>query len=56
MSRTPFVAGNWKMNTNKALAVDLAKGVAAGAPKGVEVGVVIDTRLCRCRQNGNAIA
>jgi triosephosphate isomerase (TIM) len=40
MARTPFVAGNWKMNTNKAAAVALAKGVAAGAPdRGVEVGV-----------------
>ena len=40
MARTPFVAGNWKMNTNKAAAVALAKGVAAGAPGGgVEVGV-----------------
>jgi len=40
MPRTPFVAGNWKMNTTKAAAVALAKAVAAGAPKdGVEVGV-----------------
>lgn len=28
MSRKPFVAGNWKMNTTKASAVALAKGVA----------------------------
>jgi triosephosphate isomerase len=39
MARTKFVAGNWKMNTNKASAVALAKGVAAAAPAGVEVGV-----------------
>jgi triosephosphate isomerase len=40
MPRTPFVAGNWKMNTNKASAVALAKAVAAGAPdRGVDVGV-----------------
>jgi len=40
MARTPFVAGNWKMNTNKAGAVALAKGVAAGAPaSGVQAGV-----------------
>jgi triosephosphate isomerase len=40
MARTPFVAGNWKMNTNKAAAVALAKGVAAGTPAtGVQVGV-----------------
>lgn len=37
--RIPFVAGNWKMNTNKASAVSLAKGVAAGVPMGVQVGV-----------------
>ena len=40
MSRTPFVAGNWKMNTNKAQAIELARGVAKGAPaRGVQVGV-----------------
>ncbi|HEY2587907.1 MAG TPA: triose-phosphate isomerase [Tepidisphaeraceae bacterium] len=40
MPRTPFVAGNWKMNTTRAAAVELAKGVAKGAPKsGVQVGV-----------------
>lgn len=32
MDRTPFVAGNWKMNTLKAGAVELAKTVAKGAP------------------------
>lgn len=37
--RTPFVAGNWKMNTTKASAMELAKGVAAGAPDGIEVGI-----------------
>jgi triosephosphate isomerase len=37
--RTSFVAGNWKMNTNKASAVALAKAVAAGAPPRVQVGV-----------------
>jgi triosephosphate isomerase (TIM) len=39
MSRTPFVAGNWKMNTAKAGAVELAKAVAKGAPQGVQVGI-----------------
>jgi triosephosphate isomerase (TIM) len=40
MARIKFVAGNWKMNTNKATAVALAKGVAAGAPaSGVECGI-----------------
>jgi len=40
MTRIPFVAGNWKMNTNKATAIDLATAVAQGAPaSGVEVGM-----------------
>jgi triosephosphate isomerase len=38
--RTKFVAGNWKMNTNKAAAIDLAKAVAKGAPaSGVDAGI-----------------
>jgi triosephosphate isomerase len=39
MARMKFVAGNWKMNTTKASAVELAKGVSQGAPAGVQVGV-----------------
>ena len=39
--RTKFVAGNWKMNTTKASAVELAKAVAAGIPAGVEVGAAV---------------
>ena len=40
MARMKFVAGNWKMNTNKAQAVELAKGVVAGAKaiSGVQIG------------------
>lgn len=41
MARTKFVAGNWKMNTDKSGAVALAKGVAAGAPAGVQVGIAV---------------
>jgi triosephosphate isomerase len=37
--RTKFVAGNWKMNTMKASAIELAKGIAAAALNGVTVGV-----------------
>jgi triosephosphate isomerase (TIM) len=38
--RTKFVAGNWKMNTTKGSALELAKAVAKSAPKsGVQVGV-----------------
>ena len=36
--RTPFVAGNWKMNTDKAGGIALVRAVAAGAPAGVDVG------------------
>jgi triosephosphate isomerase (TIM) len=39
MKRTKFVAGNWKMNTTKAVAVALAKGIAAGAPANVQTGI-----------------
>ncbi len=40
MNRVPFVAGNWKMNTTKSAAVELARAVAKGAPaSGVDVGV-----------------
>ncbi len=40
MPRTNFVAGNWKMNTTKASAIALAKGVAAGVTSdAVTVGV-----------------
>jgi triosephosphate isomerase len=40
MPRTRFVAGNWKMNTTKAVAIELAKAVAEGTPaSGVQVGV-----------------
>jgi triosephosphate isomerase len=39
MQRTKFIAGNWKMNTDKASAVKLAQHVAAGLTAGVEVGI-----------------
>jgi len=39
MPRIPFVAGNWKMNTTKATAVALARGVAQGAPDPAKVQV-----------------
>jgi triosephosphate isomerase (TIM) len=39
MARTKFIAGNWKMNTTKSTAIDLAEAVAKGAPDGVQVGV-----------------
>jgi triosephosphate isomerase len=40
MSRTPLVAGNWKMNLNSSQGEDLVEGIAAHAePGGVEVVV-----------------
>ena len=37
--RTPFVAGNWKMNTDRASGTSLAKLIAGEGVAGVEVGV-----------------
>src|SRR5436190_6061430 len=37
--RTPFVAGNWKMNTSKAAAIELARSIAQGAPTRVDLGI-----------------
>ena len=37
--RTPFVAGNWKMNTSKASAVELARGLAKLSFANVDVGI-----------------
>ena len=39
MSRKTFIAGNWKMNTTKASAVDLARAIAKGCPANVTLGV-----------------
>jgi len=39
MPRKKFIAGNWKMNTTKTSAVELALGIKKGAPAGVQVGV-----------------
>ncbi len=53
MPRTPFVAGNWKMNTTKASAVDLAKAVANGAPGRRPGRRRPALRLSRCRRPGH---
>src|SRR6476620_9665954 len=39
MSRKNFIAGNWKMNTTKSAATDLAKSIASAIPQGVDVGI-----------------
>lgn len=41
MTRLPFIAGNWKMNTRKDAAVQLARAVVAGAGDGDKVEVAI---------------
>jgi triosephosphate isomerase len=38
MSRTPFVAGNWKMNLDRAASIELAKLLAAEEHPGVDEG------------------
>jgi len=39
MKRVSFVAGNWKMNTTRSTAIELARAVVRGAVSGVEIGV-----------------
>jgi triosephosphate isomerase len=39
--RKPFIAGNWKMNLNKAEAVALAKALAEKTPRGGSVEVAV---------------
>lgn len=41
MTRLPFIAGNWKMNTRKDAAVQLARAVVDGAGDGDKVEVAI---------------
>ena len=37
--RTPFVAGNWKMNTDRQSGLALARAIADAAPDGIDVGI-----------------
>jgi triosephosphate isomerase len=39
MARTKFVAGNWKMNTTRNSAVELASAITKGALHGVQIGI-----------------
>ncbi|HEX6983837.1 MAG TPA: triose-phosphate isomerase, partial [Planctomycetaceae bacterium] len=39
--RRMFVAGNWKMNTDRATGTELARGVAAAVPAGYAVDVLV---------------
>jgi len=56
MARTPFVAGNWKMNTAKASAVELAKGIAKGAPSPNDVHVGVAPPFVYLDAVGQALA
>ena len=39
MPRKKFIAGNWKMNTTRASALELADAIAKGAIGGVDIGI-----------------
>ncbi|MBN1806948.1 MAG: triose-phosphate isomerase [Sedimentisphaerales bacterium] len=39
--RKPFVAGNWKMNTNSSGSVDLARGIVSGVTETASVNVTM---------------
>src|SRR3982750_2500744 len=56
MPRTPFVAGNWKMNTVKATATALAKAVAQGAPPASKVQAGVAPPFVYLDAVGQAIA
>jgi triosephosphate isomerase (TIM) len=56
MPRIPFVAGNWKMNTTKATATALARGVAQGAPAPSKVQVGVAPPFVYLDAVGQAIA
>ncbi|MBU4271102.1 MAG: triose-phosphate isomerase [Planctomycetes bacterium] len=54
--RRPFVAGNWKMNLDRASAVALAEGVAKGADSLVGVDLAVCPPSCYLEAVGRAIA
>jgi triosephosphate isomerase (TIM) len=54
--RRPFIAGNWKMNLNRAQAVALAEGVAKGAEKIEGVDLAVCPPSCYLEAVGRAIA
>jgi len=54
--RRPFIAGNWKMNTNRASAVALAEAVAKGAAKIDGVDLAVCPPSCYLDAVGRAIA
>ena len=56
MPRTPFVAGNWKMNTVKATATALARAVAQGVPPASKVQAGVAPPFVYLDAVGQAIA
>lgn len=54
--RRPFIAGNWKMNLNRAAAVALAEGVAKRAEKIDGVDLALCPPSCYLEAVGRAIA
>lgn len=54
--RRPFIAGNWKMNLNRASAVALAEGVAKGAASVDGVDLAVCPPSCYLEAVGRAIA
>jgi triosephosphate isomerase (TIM) len=54
--RRPFIAGNWKMNTNRASAVALAEGVAKQAESLQGVDIAVCPPSCYLDAVGKALA
>jgi triosephosphate isomerase (TIM) len=54
--RRPFIAGNWKMNTNRAAAVALAEGVAKAAASVDGVDIAVCPPSCYLETVGKALA
>ena len=54
--RRPLIAGNWKMNLNRASAVALAEGVARGAGQAKNVDLAVCPPSCYLEAVGRAIA
>jgi len=56
MARKRFIAGNWKMNTNRRTAVELARAVAAGAGAQDQVDVAVCPPAVYLTEVGQALA
>jgi triosephosphate isomerase len=54
--RKPFIAGNWKMNTNRAEAIALAKAIASQAPANNTVEIAVCPPACYLEAVAQAVA